>query len=393
MQKARLGYESVAQKLGETTAYPGNWLYQTWSDSDLKEYLDRYGIPAPQPTNRDRLIAAVRRNSRLASLQAKEELTTVSASAKAAYATLTDMVIDAWGESQLKEFCDKNRIPVPQGTKLNELRALVRRHRAEILGDTVGAQAASAYGAATSKAGNEYAKATDKASLEYQAAFDGAVSKWSHSRLKAYLDARGVPVPQGSKTNDLRALVRKHTHKASTGWNAWTFDDFNRVTLKNYLEKHGDAAAKAAAKKRDVARDELLRSATSAYSSASKAGGSQFASATSYMSAATATVQRESFDTWSHSDLKSYLDSYGIPVPQGSKLEELKALARRQSTYFRYGTSSPGGTIFAKLGEAASSGWDWISSQLQLGREAAEKRVPEAEEAAKNKAKKVKEEL
>jgi len=25
-------------------------------------------------------------------------------------ATLTDMVIDAWSESQLKEFCDKNSI-------------------------------------------------------------------------------------------------------------------------------------------------------------------------------------------------------------------------------------------------------------------------------------------
>jgi hypothetical protein len=27
-----------------------------------------------------------------------------------AYATLTDKLIDAWGESQLKEFCDKNGI-------------------------------------------------------------------------------------------------------------------------------------------------------------------------------------------------------------------------------------------------------------------------------------------
>lgn len=31
-------------------------------------------------------------------------------SAQEAYAALTDRLIDAWGESQLKEFCDKNGI-------------------------------------------------------------------------------------------------------------------------------------------------------------------------------------------------------------------------------------------------------------------------------------------
>jgi putative stress-responsive envelope protein len=34
-----------------------------------------------------------------------------TAAAQAAYATLTNMIIDTWSESQLKEFCDKNGIP------------------------------------------------------------------------------------------------------------------------------------------------------------------------------------------------------------------------------------------------------------------------------------------
>ena len=81
---------------------------------------------------------------------------------------------------------------VPQGSKVNELRALVRKHRAELLGDNVSAKAANAFGAATSSAGNEYAKATDSASLQAEEAFNTAVSTWSESRLKSYLDARGV---------------------------------------------------------------------------------------------------------------------------------------------------------------------------------------------------------
>lgn len=312
LTKARSSYDTVAQKLGETAAYPGNWLYETWTESDLKEWLDTHGVPAPQPSTRDKLIATVRRNSRLAYLKAQEQAATASSSASSAYSTLTDMVIDAWSESQLKEFCDKNSIPVPQGTKVNDLRALVRKHRADFLGDTVSGTAASAFGAATSMAGNEYAKATDSASLAVQDAFNTGVNAWSDTRLKAYLDARGVPVPQASKTDELRALVRKNSHKAASGWTAWTFDSFSVENLRDYIKANGDAAAKTAADKSSATRDELLSAAQSAYSSASSAGGSNFASATSYLSKATDSAKSSAFDTWSESDLKSYLDSYGV---------------------------------------------------------------------------------
>ncbi|KAK4200342.1 hypothetical protein QBC40DRAFT_71196 [Triangularia verruculosa] len=377
LQKARAGYETVAQKAGETAAYPGNWLYETWSESDLKEWLDTHGIPAPQPTTRDKLIASVRRNSRLAYLRLQEQQAAAQKKAQDAYATLTDKVIDAWSESQLKEFCDKNSIPVPQGTKLNQLRALVRKHRAEILGDTVSATAASAYGAATSNIGENVAKATDATSQAAQDAFDAAINTWSESRLKGYLDARGVPVPHGSKTDELRALVRKHAHKAATGWTAWTWDDLTLDNLKAYLASSGNAAAKKASEKAGATREELVEAANSAYSSASSAGGNSFASATSYLSHATDNAKAVTFDTWSESELKAYLDSYGIPVPQGSTLNELRALARRQWTYFKYGTSSPSETIFAKIKENVLSGWDWVTGQVMAGSDAAKKKAEE----------------
>ncbi|OAA39147.1 Stress-responsive protein Ish1 [Metarhizium rileyi] len=375
LQKARLGYETAAKKMGETAAYPGDWLYQSWAESDLKAWLDTYGIPAPQPSTRDKLIASVRRSSRLAYLKAQQEAASASASARAAYATLTDMIINAWGESQLKEFCDKNGIRVPQGTKENELRALVRKHRAEILGDNVRDKASSGLGAASSNARNEYARATDSASLAADEAFNQATAKWSESRLKAFLDARGVPVPQGSDVDHLRALVRKYSRKAASGWQAWSFDDFSYSNLKDYLMKNGDSVAKQASRKKDASREELVSAAVSAYSSASSAGGSQFASATSYLSSATASAEKSAFDSWTRSELKEYLDDYGIPVPQDSKLEELRALARKQSTYFKLGTSSPSGTILAQLGDAAAQGWRWTLDQLKFGSQAAQEKT------------------
>lgn len=383
LQKVRSSYETVAEKANGAAAYPGNWLYETWSESDLKEWLDTHGFPAPQPSNRDRLIASVRRNSRLAGLKLQDQAASATASAQKTYATLTDQIIDAWSESQLKEFADKNGISVPQGSKVNELRALVRKNRADFLNDNISGKAASAYGAATSSAGNQYAQATDSASAAAQEAFGEAVNFWSESRLKGYLDARGIPVPQGSKTDELRALVRKNSHKAATGWSAWTYDDFSLDNLKSYLAKNGDAASKKLAEKKDVTCDELVSAAQSGYASASAAGGDTYASVTSYFAQATGSAKGTVFDTWSESELKSYLDSYGIPVPQTSTVDELRAAARKNYNYFKHGTSSPSETIFAKIGDSVRDTFAWFAHQVGIGADAAEKKAFEAEKKAK----------
>ncbi len=174
------------------------------------------------------------------------------------------------------------------------------------------ATAASAFGAATSNVGSEFAKATDATSQAALNAFSKAIDTWSDTRLKAYLDARGVPVPQASKTDELRALVRKHAHKAASGYSVWTFDDYTYENLRDYLAASGNDAAKKASEKTGATRDDLLKAAQSAYASASSAGGSSFASATSYLARATDSVKANTFETWGESELKSYLDSYGI---------------------------------------------------------------------------------
>ena len=39
LKAARENYQIVADKVGETAAYPGNWLYEAWSESELKYVL------------------------------------------------------------------------------------------------------------------------------------------------------------------------------------------------------------------------------------------------------------------------------------------------------------------------------------------------------------------
>lgn len=229
---ARQNYESVAKKFTQYSHYPGDWLYETWSESDLKEFLDERGVPVPQPSTRDKLIASVRRNSRLASLNTKAAAASASSSASAAQQSMSDALFESWSDSKIKEEADKHGIKVPQGSKRNELLALARKHRAQFFGETVPSSASSAFGAATTKANNQFAKATDDAQLKSEDAFNQAIGTWSDSRLKAFLDARGVPVPQAGKKDELVKQVRLNKHKAASGWSAWTFDTWTVDNLK-----------------------------------------------------------------------------------------------------------------------------------------------------------------
>src|ERR1700760_3657511 len=79
-----------------------------------------------------------------------------------------------------------------------------------------------------------------------------------------------------------------------------------------YVLASGDDASKKVASRAGATRDELIKAANSAYTSASSAGGSSFASVTSYLAQATDASKKSAFDTWSKSELKSYLDSYGV---------------------------------------------------------------------------------
>ena len=195
----------------------------------------------------------------------KDAAASASASANSAKESLSNAVFDAWSDSQIKEWADKNGIKVPQGSKRNELIALARKHRdsltgdkvlssassaggkaassassaggkaassASSAGDNVGASASSAFNAATTKAGNQFAKATDDASMKAEDAFNAAIGTWSDSRLKAYLDARGVPVPQGGNKDELVKQVRLNMNKATSGYSAWTFDTWTTENLK-----------------------------------------------------------------------------------------------------------------------------------------------------------------
>jgi len=219
LKSVRENYQSAANKVSETAAYPGDWLYESWSDSDLKSWLDERGYPAPQPSSRDKLVASVRRNSRLASLNAQSVYAAASSSAAAAQKSLSDALLDSWSDSQIKEWADKNGIKVPQGSKRNELLALARKHRARLYGDSASATAASAYGAATTKAGNQYAQATNGFAYYtnlVKAQFGIATNSAQASASSASYSASSASSSIGKSASSANAAASKSASSASS---------------------------------------------------------------------------------------------------------------------------------------------------------------------------------
>ncbi len=54
-------------------------------------------------------------------------------------------------------------------------------------------------------------------------------------------------------------------------------------------------------------------------------------------------------------------------------MNDLRSQARKQYTYFKYGTNTPAETMFAKLGETVKEGYQWVLDKIGSGSDAARK--------------------
>lgn len=241
LQTARSNYQSAAQKAGETANYPGDWLYQSWSDSDLKAWLDERGVPVPQPGNRDKLIASIRRNSHSASENAAAAYSSASASASGAQQSLSDQLLDSWSDSQIKEWADKNGIKVPQGSKRNELVALARKHSAQLSGG-YGSSASSAFGAATTSAGNTFAQASNDAYGQFRHYYDVVMNNigFASSDAKASLSSASSSISsQASKVSSVAS------NSASSASKQASKSGGNAASAASSAAKEASASAKS----------------------------------------------------------------------------------------------------------------------------------------------------
>ena len=86
--------------------------YSAWDTEKLTSYLKQKGIDTKESAqqSRDSLVAQVR-----GTWYESED------SAQRGWVNVKDWILDTWTDSQLKAFCDRNNIPVPQPRKRDTL--------------------------------------------------------------------------------------------------------------------------------------------------------------------------------------------------------------------------------------------------------------------------------
>lgn len=230
VQTAKDNYDTIARKAGETARYPGDWLYAQWSDSQLKEYLDKHGYPVPQQTKRDRLIAAVRRTGFLASKIYGRKYADASSAVVSAKDSISDAALQKWSDADFKKFFEQHGIKVPSGYSRQEIMGLVQKYR-HLFTEQAQASMSKVYGSFADQT-KSASQATETAKKEADKRFEEAIQMWSDLRLKNYLAARKVSTKATASRDELIQEVYKYRNKAASLYGSWIMDTWNEKHLK-----------------------------------------------------------------------------------------------------------------------------------------------------------------
>lgn len=207
---------------------------------------------------------------------------------------------------------------------------------------------------------------------------DAVFNTWSDSRVKEFLDARGVNVPQGSSRNELNALAARFKHSLPVNVNGpagqFWFDGWSREELVKKLEEAGESI--------EGSRKELAQRVHKLYVDSYNSGkvegekaaehigsrvedlkeeGSKVASeAAEHVATAYEDVKEhgdhaahkigsklsewrdataDSFNSWSLDDLREYVREFGVDVADTK--DKLVEAARYHYHYFTKGQAPP----------------------------------------------------
>lgn len=341
LQRIRDNYDYIASAMKTESQSSSDWLFDAWSDSDLVEWLTSHGYNVPKKTTtREELIKLVHKYSYQASQNANNAKAGVQTTFNDlhkdvldASGKVKDTVFDTWSESQLKSWLEAKGIAISSATpSKNELLKLARHHRSLLKQDldstTSGVK--DSYNKIIDSASNTKDTVTSRSAEIFKAATDS----WSDSRLKEFLQARGIIAPENTPTERLKQLVFQNRQKPVASYDYWSFESWSLKDLQNWFSDQSETATGT--------RDQLAARAGKSLTALKDQGGDAYTSALAKIQNWYSSGKDGAFDTWSDSDLKAYLDSYGIKAYQGSTRNELLAQVRHNTNLFRHGADPEG---------------------------------------------------
>jgi len=272
--------------------------YHNWEDSDLHDWLVEHGL-APKPkSTRDELVDQVRGAWGTANSYVGAQATNAQAAfAKQTARPPSSAIVDAWTDSELREFLLKNGIVAPS-SKAEELRILAKQQlektpgyasQASASASSLGAQATAALGEAYYASADAPRLAYDYLSNAFDETKDYVYSSWSDSDLRSYLESKGVvKTPVEAKRDDLVSQVKGLYNDAADN----VYDTWSDTYLRKWLVNHGVLQTRSA-----KTRDDLLHLAQKNYYSA----------------------RDTTYNSWSDSQLRNWAISRGLIDSKATK--------------------------------------------------------------------------
>lgn len=352
--------DTAAEKYYDAKGDLKDNIFDSWSNSQVKEWADAHGLKAPQASKKDELKSFARRHSKLL----KQDLDQYSKQLEQAKAKfhkqvdlasqdlydksgkIKDNVMEQWSNSQLKAFADVHGLDAPQANDKDKVKAFARRHKKLLQSDV------DDYINQASKTAQPYlSKATEAIAQAGNEFFDSSVEMWQDSKLRAFLDARGITTPANNRQKLLQ-LVKENSKTPASVFGSWSFENWSTEDLQKWLKQQGEKA--------QGTRDELLKAGSAHLSKAKENGEDNYNKAIENLKNGVDSYKSTTFDKWSDSDLKAYLDTYGIKTYQGTKRNEMISQVRNQYHLFTHGADP---AAWGKLSDSfVSSGYQMLNN-------------------------------
>lgn len=250
-----------------------------------------------------------------------------------------DDIFDTWDESQLRQWLESHQIDVP--AKYDQAKAVAQKHKdllaedIRIWLDEVGETA----NPLLSKSKEQLLQAKD-------AVFVQTAQTWSDSRLREFLEARGVFDYADATRDQLLDAVTKYRDWAVNynSLGSWSFDSFNSEDIKEWFKEKGRQV--------EGTRQNLIKSAQEYAQQAADQVKTKGTDATAATRDAWNRQKEAAFKTWSESDLRDYLQSFGQKVDTITDRNKLVDLATQNYNAFMYGDQR---SYAQKLGDHVSN--------------------------------------
>ncbi|EPY51647.1 LEA domain-containing protein [Schizosaccharomyces cryophilus OY26] len=337
-------YKRLGSKLGET----GDWVYDTWSDNELRTWLHNMGVPIQAHESRHHILDKVKK--------------TVS------------------------EKLDSGK-PIIESTKKD---ATKKAGKAGHYVDKVSEKAEDSVDYASGKITETGERASESLQEEADRLHEASKGKgriatwWSESGLKAYLDARGIPAYQPSALDKLWAMARRQYYLRTNGYKALkekTKEHASSVTdtasgaasdastaatdafhaassnagqLKDEIKGAGSSNAHVVSSKTGDLKHKA--SGVSSYASDKFEQGSEIAKAQKEAASSKARelVDETVLEKWKDSKLREFLYLRGVPVPKKSNKQQLIDKVRK---HFNKGTIPHWAVYFNTLSSKELNNW------------------------------------